>query len=325
MREGTGELAHAANVRPAERNVKHHFSAGLHSFGVNAELRHLQYFIAVAEELHFTRAAERIHIAQQPLSAAIRRLERELGVELFRRTTRRVELTEAGAALLPKAREAVRAAEEAFAAARQAGRGETGTLTAGISPAARYGLEPLFATLRQRFPLVKLRIRQQTSQLAIEDLRAGQLDVGIGFCAEPPPDVSARRLLDAPAIVVVSEQHPLAGRTTVSMHELRDETFALADELEGSGYNDTVVASCRTAGFEPRLRRAVADHDAWETAVVHGGCVGITGRSAIYATRRDVRVLELTPPMSFPVDLLWLGPADTQRPVVTRFLELAGD
>src|SRR5215218_9568917 len=113
-------------LRERRRGGKHFFRRDLHSGAVNVELRHLRYFVAVAEELHFTRAAGRLHIAQQPLSAAIARLERELGVTLLFRTTRRVELTDAGAALLEPARAALQAVDEALAAATAAGRGEAG-------------------------------------------------------------------------------------------------------------------------------------------------------------------------------------------------------
>ena len=111
-------------VREPPCEGKHLFAGDLHSAPVNVELRHLRYFVAVGEELHFTRAARRVHIAQQPLSAAIARLEQQLGVTLLERTTRRVELTEAGEALLEPARAALRAVDDALAAAQAAGRGE---------------------------------------------------------------------------------------------------------------------------------------------------------------------------------------------------------
>ena len=124
------------------REGKHFLAGDLHSATVNVELRHLRYFVAVAEELHFTRAARRVHIAQQPLSAAIARLEQQLGVTLLARTTRRVELTPAGEALLEPARAALRAIDEALAAAQEAGRGHAGELGVGLSSGAWYGLEP---------------------------------------------------------------------------------------------------------------------------------------------------------------------------------------
>ncbi len=123
---------------------------------MDPDLRLLRYFVAVAEELHFTRAAARLHIAQQPLSAAIRRFEADLGVELFRRTTRRVELTDGGRALLGPARAALRAADDAIAAARAAGRGIAGELNFGLSAGARYGLEPVFAAFAERHPALHL-------------------------------------------------------------------------------------------------------------------------------------------------------------------------
>src|SRR5918994_2093603 len=129
-------------VREPPREEKHLLASDLHSATVNVELRHLHYFVAVAEELHFTRAAARVHIAQQPLSAAIARLEQQLGVTLLERTTRRVQLTEAGEALLEPARAALRAVDEALAAAPAAGPDYNAAVlgvlaAAGVAPPTR--------------------------------------------------------------------------------------------------------------------------------------------------------------------------------------------
>jgi DNA-binding transcriptional LysR family regulator len=288
---------------------------------VSPELRHLRHFVAVAEELHFTRAAARLHMAQQPLSASIRRLERELGVDLLRRTTRRVELTEAGTALLERAREAVQAADAAFDAAQATGRGEAGVLTIGVSPGVRYGLDPLFDALRDRYPLLRIRLRQASSQLLVEDLTAGALDLGIGFCAQAPPSLAARRLRNEPAIVTVAASHPLAGNDRVDLHALREETFALDDPDDGPGYNAAVLELCDRAGFKPQVRYAPADFEAWEAAILRDGCVGLTARSAVQASRRGIRILTLTPSATFPVDLFWRP--DRTRPALARALEVA--
>lgn len=279
----------------------------------------------MAEELHFTRAAARLHMAQQPLSASIRRLERELGVELLRRTTRRVELTEAGTALLERARAAVDAADAAVDAARAIGRGEAGVVRIGVSPGARYGLEPLLEALRLRCPGIRLRLRQASSYVLEEDLMAGAIDLGIGFCAEPSPSLSALRLKDEPAVVAVATHHRLAGLEAVELTELRGETFALVNADEGPGYNATLMGLCRQAGFEPATHEVHAGFDAWENAVLDDGCVGLTGRSAIYAARRGLRLLALTPPASFPIDLLWRRGATGHRPALAKVGALAGE
>ena len=201
---------------------------------MNVELRHLRYFVAVAEELHFTRAARRLHIAQQPLSAAIARLEQQLGVTLLARTTRRVELTEAGAALLEPARAAL--------AGRRARRSppprrpvaaRLGELVVGLSSGAWYGLEPLFDAVRERHGGLRLHVRQQSTRPLLDDVRAGRLDVAVGLCVQDPGE------LDVPAAQGRAGVRRRPGRRTgspaagpiVEVAELRDETVALDDPV----------------------------------------------------------------------------------------------
>src|ERR687892_491403 len=146
------------------------------------------------------------------LSAAIAQLEQQLGVTLLERTTRRVELTEAGAALLEPARAALRAVDEALAAAQAAGRGEAGELGVGLSSGAWYGLEPLFDAVRERHPGLHLHVRQQSTRPLLDDVRAGTLDLAVGLCVQDPGGLGCRRLKDEPVFVAVPESHPLAGR-----------------------------------------------------------------------------------------------------------------
>src|SRR5215203_1136331 len=245
---------------------KHLLASDLHSAPVNVELRHLRYFVAVAEELHFTRAARRVHIAQQPLSAAIARLEQQLGVTLLERTTRRVELTEAGEALLEPARAALRAVDDALAAAQAAGRGEAGDLDVGLSSGAWYGLEPLFDAVRERHPGLSLHVRQQSTRPLLDDVRAGHLDVAVGLCVQDAGGLGTQRLKDEPVLLAVAAQHRLAGRTHVDVAVLRQETLALDDPSDGPDYNAAVLAVCARAGFTPRTRNYATHHDAWQNA-----------------------------------------------------------
>jgi DNA-binding transcriptional LysR family regulator len=314
-----------ATVGAAAGEVKHRFERDLHSRGVEADLRLLRYFVAVAEELHFTRAAERLHMAQQPLSAAIRRLEADVGVELFRRTTRHVELTDAGRALLDPARIALRAADDALAAARAAGRGVAGDLRCGLSSGARYGLEPLFAALAERHPALHLHIRQDSAAPLIADVREGRLDLAITFGTHIPDDLEHERLKDEPVVLAVAASHPLADRGTVALTDLREETFALDVPGDNPDYDNAVVEACRRSGFEPRTHVSSAFHDAWEGAVHSEGCVGFTVRTSLHAAHRDLRLLTLREPLTFPIDLIWRNPTGTLRPTLDAVLATARD
>jgi DNA-binding transcriptional LysR family regulator len=305
---------------------KHLLARDLHSGAVNVELRHLRYFVAVAEELHFTRAARRLHIAQQPLSAAIARLEQQLGVTLLARTTRRVELTEAGAALLEPARAALQAVEQALAAARAAGRGDVGELLVGLSSGAWYGLEPLFDAVRERHSGLRLHVRQQSTRPLLDDVRAGHLDVAVGLCVQDPGELAVQRLKDQPVLLAVPAGHRLAARAHVEVAELRGETLALDDPSDGPDYNAAVLAVCARGGLAPRTREYATHHDAWQNAILHDGCVGLTVNSAIHSAHRDMHLIALQPPATFPLDLLWRPtPAEPLKPALSAFIEVAAD
>jgi DNA-binding transcriptional LysR family regulator len=306
-------IAMPPTVGAAAGELKHRSGGDLHSADVDADLRLLRYFVAVAEELHFTRAAARLHMTQQPLSAAIRRLEADLGVQLFDRTTRRVELTDAGRALLEPARSALQAAEDALAAARATGQGVAGELRFGRSHGARYGLEALFATLAERHPALRLRIRQDSNASLLADVRDGQLDLAVTFCARIPAELEHERLKDEPVVAAVAATHPLADRETIALHELRGETFALDASGENRDYDDAIVETCRRSGFEPRTRATAEMHDAWFEVIGAEGCVGLTTRSSIHVVNRDLRLLDLQEPPAFPIDLVWRAPP---RPTV---------
>jgi DNA-binding transcriptional LysR family regulator len=283
----------------------------------------MRYFLVVAEELNFTRAAARLHMAQQPLSAAIRRLETELGVDLFHRTTRRVELTDAGEALLEPARAALQAADDALAAARAAGSGIAGDLRFGLSTGARYGLEPLFAALDQRHPAVHLHTRHDSAAPLIADLQDGRLDAAVTFAARIPTDLEHQRLKDEPAVLAVSASHPLAERHSVALGELRDETFALDIPGHNPDYDDAVIEACRRSGFEPRTSISSLFHDSWEGAVHTEGCVGLTVRTALHSTHRDLRLLAVDEAPTFPLELVWRNITGTLRPAVTALVTTA--
>lgn len=193
------------------------------------ELRELRYFVPVAEELHFTRAAQRLHIAQQALSAAIRQLEARLGVSLFERTSRQVNLTGPGQVLFPKAQIALTAAAEAAAAARDAGRGVSGRLVVGVSRSATaLGFAALRA-MQEQAPCVQVAARHDFAHPLIEELTAGQLDAAFVFCPEYRSCLDYQRLADEQAVAVMHPAHRLADRAELQVSDLEGEILMLAD------------------------------------------------------------------------------------------------
>jgi DNA-binding transcriptional LysR family regulator len=272
---------------------------------VRAELRQIHYFVAVAEELNFTRAAERLHMAQPPLSAAIRQLEEQLGVELLRRTTRQVELTPAGRLLLEQGRELLGHADAVLAAVRETERAPVGRLSVGVAPPARFGVAPeLLGACATRVSGVMLYPREDTTGTLIHDLRAGRLDLAIGFCA-PAGDLGLERerLRDEPAVLHVRADHPLAQRSGVTFAELSTETFLVAGGRGSPGYTATVLDSCRSGGFEPAV---VADPypDLGLRAVHEGLGVAVYVRSA-FAPHVDGSAFVPIEAVTLPFDLLW--------------------
>src|SRR5512133_1148541 len=186
------------------------------------ELRHLRYFVAVAEELHFGRAAQRLHIAQPGLSQQIQALESELGVSLLARTRRRVELTAAGQVFLDEGRRALAQVERAENLTRRAASGEIGRLTIGGTESATWVVLPeLLRDFRRRYPNVDLAIREMPSPLQLEALRNGEIDVGF---VRPPVGTDglvARTILEERLGILLPKAHPLAKRSEIPIRVLR--------------------------------------------------------------------------------------------------------
>ncbi|HEX6021445.1 MAG TPA: LysR substrate-binding domain-containing protein [Solirubrobacter sp.] len=262
--------------------------------------RLLRPFVALAEELHFGRAADRLHVTQPALSQQIARLERQLGVRLLDRSTHHVRLTDAGRAVLGPAADAVRAADAVVAAAR----GEAGELALGFSPGAHYVAQAALAQLARDRPALRVRARQDNTGVLVRLVADGELEIALGFCAEPADGVVCEVAREERVVLAVGERHPAAKRESVALADLRQETFALVDARDGAGYNAAVVAHCRAAGFEPRTPPDPHGPLAWETAVRLGGCVGLTTRASAPATARGVRLLRLEPQITFPIHLV---------------------
>lgn len=222
-------------------------------YGDAVELRHLRYFVAVAEELHFGRAAARLHIAQPPLSQQIRRLESELGVRLFHRTHRQVELTDAGRALLREAQRTLVQADRAVQVAMRAGRGEVGRLVIGYMASAELSVFPkVLPAFRTHYPEVELVLQIVPPAEQFLRLREGRLHVG--FLRLPATDraLTIVPIFREPLLAVLPDRHPLARRRAVSLRALCDERFVLFPRQHAPGYYDTLIDMCRRAGFDPK-------------------------------------------------------------------------
>jgi DNA-binding transcriptional LysR family regulator len=210
--------------------------------------------VTVAEELHFGRAAVRLQMAQPPLSQQIRRLERELGVELFRRNRRHVELTPAGSALLPEAQRTLAASERALAVVAAVAAGASGRLALGFVGSLAHGVLPLLVReLRQRTPEIEIALREANTGQQIDLLRLGLLDAGL---VRPPiqaEGIEIEVVGHEPLRAVLPEYHPLAGAPSIRLEALRDEPFVLFPRAIGPGLYDQIVGLCRAAGFSPNV------------------------------------------------------------------------
>jgi DNA-binding transcriptional LysR family regulator len=274
--------------------------------------RLLRPFVVLAEELHFGRAARRLHVSQPALSQQLKRLERQLGVELFARTRAHVELTDQGKAVLHPARAAVRATVEAETVAARLAGAERGLMRIGISPGAHEVAQCVLAELRDGRPGLALEAKQDNSGVLCADVASGRLNVAIAFEPEHLAGIECEEICREPAVVAVSLEHPLAGKKYVALAELARESFALVDAVGGRGYNLAVVAECRAAGFEPRLDPDPHGPMSWETAVRTRGAVGLTTRASAVSTARGVALVDLDPPLTFAIELV--RPASGPQP-----------
>lgn len=265
------------------------------------ELRHLQHFIAVAEEKHFTRAAQRANIAQSALSSSIRALEEELGAPLFVRTTRQVRLTAAGDVFLDKARRVLEAAREAREAVAAINGLERGTLDLGAvqSLPAFVDLPALLAEFHGRFPGIEVRLSQGCWHQLAEKLRNGALDLAILPLGDLSPEIATAKIACDALVLVCPARHRLAGRKTVRLAELAREPFV--DFQSGWGTRRLVDQGFAEAGLERRTAFEVSDLDSMLALVERGLGVALmpeeVARARREAGRRDAfAVVEIAGP-----------------------------
>jgi DNA-binding transcriptional LysR family regulator len=287
------------------------------------ELRLVRYFVAVAQERNITRAAERLHIAQPSLSAAIKQLEGQLGVALLDRSGRELGLTAAGELMLQRGQELLACAERVADEVRSRGEAPSARLRLGLSPTARYGIGPaLLAACASAAPAVMLYTSEDTTGALLRDVASGRLDLAVVFCPPDvlPPDVALRGLRDEPAVVHLRDDHPLAGRASVRLDELARETFLIAAGRDSGGFTDRVVRAFGEAGVEPRTRPDPYP-DLGLQAVREGLGIVVYVRGAFPPALAGSAFVPVEPPLTLPFALAHRAGAVT--PALQSVLDVA--
>lgn len=287
------------------------------------ELRHLRYFVAVAEELHFGRAARRLHLAQPPLSQQIRSLEEKLGVVLFHRTSRRVDLTAEGRLFLDHARLVLGQATRAVELVRAVGRGEGGRLTIGFVASALYAIVPdILRDFTRTYPQVEIRCFEMKPNRQSQALRQREIDVGFVRTFVNEHDLVSKLLVKESLVLALPVEHVRAGDSHVRIADLTQESFIFITRECAPTYYDTLMTICREAGFTPRIAQ---DAGEWQTvlALVAAGLgVAFVPASLRNWQRPGVAYLDLRPRTGdVPLNLVWRN--EEPQPLVDAFVATA--
>ncbi|HEV2774508.1 MAG TPA: LysR family transcriptional regulator [Solirubrobacteraceae bacterium] len=278
------------------------------------DLRLVHYFVAVARAGNVTRAAERLHLSQPALSAAVKQLEQQLGVDLLARSGRGFALTEAGEQLLERGAALLEHAATVADTVRGCDGAPAARLRIGLSPTARYGVGPaLLAASAAAAPAVMLYSSEDTTGALLRDVAAGRLDLAVVFCVpdEVPAGVELELVRDEPAIVHLPAAHPLAERPVLTLADLADETVLVAGGPESRGFTDRVLAAFETAGLQPRTA-ADPYPDLGVRAVREGVGVVIYARSAFPAELAGSAFVALQPALCLPFHLAWRPRSQTR-------------
>lgn len=288
------------------------------------ELRHLRYFLAVAEHLNFSEASRRLHVAQPAISQTILDLEEELGVKLLLRTKRSTQLTAAGNAFKTEAQEIIRRAALAKSAAQRAAKGEVGSLSIGFLPSAAAPILPdLVGAYRRRFPDVAIHLHELTPEQQLKAFAEKKIDLGF---SRPLPKERAKEfkqelIYNDGLLLALPKNHPLAGKKIVSLKNVAAERFVQFHRAGAPGLFDEVVATCRRAGFSANIIR--------ETDLMNGALLLVESGLGISLVPGCVKNLNhpqanLRPinPASAKIPLCAIWPTTSHSPVLEAFLEV---
>ncbi|MFD1560145.1 LysR substrate-binding domain-containing protein [Paraburkholderia silviterrae] len=287
------------------------------------DLRRLRYFLAVAEELHFGRAAQRMHVVQSAVSHQVKLLEQELGFSVLERSRHNVRLTVSGEIFLPEARDLLRRADEAMRRARASADGTVGRLAIGFVDNILWTmLPPIIRDFLQRWPQVELTLHPLDRSAQIEALRTSVIDIGIMPSPSPGHALKSVALAAAPLVAAIPEGHPLAARSSLSLVALASEPFVLFPRKMNSRLLEIIVACCASAGFAPRI---VQEAEQLHTllALVSAG-LGVTLVPEWVARIPQLGVIYIPVDDLFtPYELIAAWNSGTDNPAVPNFRETA--
>jgi DNA-binding transcriptional LysR family regulator len=290
------------------------------------DLRHLRYFIAVAEEGHITRAAERLGMQQPPLSQRIKAIEGELDVQLFRRKPRGVELTDAGQAFLRNARAVLAQFDHTFETTRRTARGEEGDICVGITPTSPFHpfIPRVIRAFRETYPAVDLRLEERLGQDLLDLLCKEQIDAAFLRTATVDRDgLICDLLLEEPMLAALPSQHPLAQRrrNTLTLKNLASEAFIFYRPL-GAGLNEIMMLACRAAGFSPRVGQEAPRVTSALSLVAVGLGVSLVPASLQHVTMNGVVYRALAGPVRPKAPHTLVSRRGDPSPVVRHFVRL---
>src|SRR5580704_6375631 len=287
------------------------------------EFRHLRYFVAVAEELSFTRAAAILHVAQSAVSAQIRHLEESLGVALLERSSRRVELTGAGRTFLQGAKRLLFDLEENVRQTRRVGRAETGHLAIGFIGAQSHEWMPLvLRRFRQKYPDVEVTLTEMVPSAQLESLSTHRLDLGVvgAMDGKPPPGLQVECIVEEEPLVGVPSDHALANLPFVRLQQLKGEAFILTSRENAPSYRSWLARLCQRAGFSPKV---VQEVDRARTAVQYvaaGFGISIFGEHICRQPAPGVKFIPIRPcGQKIRYGIAWRK--ERFEPLVQRFIE----
>jgi DNA-binding transcriptional LysR family regulator len=306
--------------------IYHSGSINTFCISMNLELRQLRYFVAVAEEMHFGRAAQRLHMTQPPLSQSIQALEAVLGTPLFARTSRSVTLTPAGAALLPHVRQLLQDAQALPDLARRAAAGESGRLALAFVSTADYSVLPSFLhRFRAAYPQVQIELREATSDLQLEALEQGQIDVGLLIPPLPDrlKDLLAYRCVLSEPLVLAAPENAAALRADgpLPLQAVADLPLIIFPRRIAPAFHDAILGCFRDAGLTPRIGQEAIQMQTIVGLVSAGMGIAVVPQSVSNLKRPGVAYRALAGADAvIETGLAWRR--DNPSPVLHAFLEL---
>lgn len=288
------------------------------------ELRHLHYFVVLAETLHYGRAAEQLHISQPPLSRQIALMEESLGVELFERTRRSVRLTRAGERLYRDACDILKAVEQAKRNALSASRGEDGTIAVGFMMSSAYNVLPaLTRTYAAAYPQVDMKLTEWLPNLLVESVRAGRTDVGVMYRPEDCSGLESRTVYREALVAVLPQSHRLVKARAIAAADLAGESFVTFPREIAPVVYDMIGNYCRRAGFAPRIRLEANLQQTIVTLIAEGLGVAMVPCSMRTMQLANVAFKPLCDAPVVEVALLWSK--HNHNPCVQTFVRNAGE